>query len=219
MTLVIGAIIDNFILLASDGYALFQADHDEPTYKLDTYSKIKLLSNQRIVFGFAGSHEIGIKFLEGFRLNKNNDESVFLESLSNDLREINSRDEHKKAAAIVGYRIYNTPRLVLFPHAGGYEIQTKLCAIGAGADIAMDYLSLFWRNDFTIIDGMSTIIESVYKASIVPTVNFLPMIIVLGDNIAYDLSEETINAINGFKSDLKDKLITKIQSLIRSKTT
>lgn len=210
MTVVIGALTNYDVILASDGYALYQAEHGEQTCKIDTYSKVKLFPDQNIALGFAGSHEVSLKFFNECGPYNVLEEANFLQTIAFDLKTINEIDANRKCAAIIGYLFNGTPRIALLPKEGGYEIQEEICAVGAGADVAVDYLAKHWKKDINISDAISVLVETIYSASIVPTVNFLPMIVVLRKGTALDLSSVTVTAFSDFKKQLKESLSKKV---------
>lgn len=209
MTVVIGLCLQQHIVLASDGYALHQEEEGAPVIKTDAYSKLRILAEGRFVVGSAGSHEVAIEVCDvvGPDTSEGQSEEAFLRQFGDQVRQVNTNPDGRKAAFLLGYFASGEPRLVLFPADGEPETQNSVAALGSGADAALDYLSSRYDPAWELPDAVGEMVETIYTASQVPTVNFVPMVIVLGSDGACDLSPLAISLLNEFRRGLKQELM------------
>ena len=220
MTVVIGLIASNNLVFASDGFAIYQDDINTPTYKLDTHNKIRLVGGGKFILGSAGAHMIEFEIsnsLENMDL-KGLSEKEFLDHFSSQVKNLNQSEEGKCTSFILGYFHNEAPRLFMFPHDGEFLEQPGIAALGSGADLAMDYLSICYNTQWGIREAIDHIVGAIFKASSAPTVNYLPMISILTNKGSIDLSQNTISMFQDFKDRLRHELVNlstaQIQKLI-----
>ncbi len=206
MTVVIGIVTPNYVLLASDGFAVEQEDENSPITKQDLYSKVRLLQDGRYVIGSAGSHALGFEVDRQVERGAEGTEEQLLESLGQQLRALNDNQEGKRSVFLLGYMQDRTPRLYLFDVEGRYTRQDQVAALGSGADNALEYLSAVWDPGWSLSQAVEAAVEAVYQAARTPTVNFCPMIAYLGPSGSRDLSPVTISMFDKFRAELKAKL-------------
>lgn len=209
MTVVVGLRLKKHVVLASDGYALHQETADTPVIKTDTYSKLRILASGRFVVGSAGSHEIAFEVCDVARQETGEEQSeeAFLRQFGDQVRQVNDNPDGRKALFLLGYLTSDVARLILFPASGKPETQSSVAALGSGADAALDYLSSRFDQNWDLPNAVGEIVEAVYAASQVPTVNFVPMVVILSPSGALDLSPFTINLLKEFRESMKQELV------------
>ncbi len=215
MTVVVGLCLQRHVVLASDGYALHQDDEGAPVTKTDTYSKLRILADGKLVVGSAGSHEVAIELCQvaGADNGSGQSEEAFLTQFGDQVRQVNRNPEGRQAAFLLGYFAAGTPRLVSFQVDGESEARNEMAALGSGADAALAYLSEQYDPSWSLPHAVGELVEAIYFASQVPTVNFVPMAVVLGPTGATDLSPLTIDLLDQFKTRLKKELIGRVTEL------
>ncbi len=208
MTVVIGLRLRAHVVLASDGYALRQDERDAPVVKTDAYSKLRVLPGGRIIAGSAGSHEVAVEVceVEPGAGPEGQSEEAFLRQFASQLQAVNANPDGRRAAFMLGYLLDREPRLIVFTAAGECVTGQPLAALGSGADAALGYLAPRYRPDWNLAEAVGELVEAVYAASAVPTVNFLPMVMLLGRDGPHDLSPLTVGRLAEFRSELKELL-------------
>jgi hypothetical protein len=209
MTVVIGLIASEHLVFASDGFAVYQDHKDSPTFKLDTYNKIRYAGNKSILLGSAGSHMIEFQTCNSLNTAASLllPEKEFLEQFGAEVRRLNQNDEGKRTSFLMGYFTKQEPRLYLFPSDGEFSQQRGIAALGSGADLAIAYLSPKYDDRWKLQEAVEQIIEAIFEASKIPTVNSLPMLSILSRKGAIDLSSLTISMHNSFKDRLRRRLV------------
>ena len=79
--------------------------------------------------------------------------------------------------------------------------------IGSGSDIASTTLAKSYKFDITIEQAVRVLIDVVYEASVVPTVNALPMTVVVKATGVNDFSATTLEKHRSSRRDLRSSLV------------
>jgi len=208
MTVIIGLIASESVIFASDGFALYQEHDKSPTYKFDTHNKVRILGNGRFLMGSAGSHILEIEMgrkADGL-LSSTLSEHEFLKCFAEQVKHLNENGDGRQTSFILGYLFDNKAKMFLFQKDGKWAEQNGVVAMGSGADEAIHYLKARYDCLWTTREAVVQIVDAIYHTSKIPTVNFLPMVCILHEKGAVDLSTKTISMFEDFKRHLRTSL-------------
>lgn len=220
MTVVIGLRLKHSLILASDGYAMYQSEIGKPIEKSDTYSKVQVCGDGRFAIGSAGSHQIAVDLqqaLQSYKPGRHSEES-FLEQFAQQVDQLNRDPDGRRAAFVLGYMVSGLARLVLFPVNSPPRFHEKLVTLGSGADVAADYLTARYDPDWSTIEAFNQVIDAVYAASSIPTVNFLPLAVVKTATHTVDLTQEAVLQFYAFRQHLKQSLVLTLDQSLSGPT-
>lgn len=213
----VGLRLQHYIVLASDGYAVYQTEDAGLVSKTDSYSKLRILAEGRLVIGSAGSHAVAFEVCDNVGSSISGDvqsEESFLQQFADEVRKVNDNPDGRKTAFLLAYLALGKPRIVLLKPDGAFEVHSTIAAIGSGANVALDYLCPRYDPYWGLGQAVGEIVEAIYVASQVPTVNFIPMVVVVGPDRPVDLSPLAVNLLGEFRDKLKRELMWQAEQIV-----
>lgn len=232
MSLVIGMKVANAVVFGCDGFALLENKRDGSITKLETCTKLAVLDKWSLVLGYVGETEALIGIVSGAHsphspidlergyLNTENlhlTEQEFLDHMGNELGRLHSRRRKTHLVLVCGYIAPDgRPVLHCFNRNGSRRLISEFVCIGSGARLASDRLAKGYRFDMSIEKAATVIIDAVYKASVVPTVNALPMLVIATSSGVHDFRAITMKMHKDFKRNLRLSLVQQATCISRT---
>jgi 20S proteasome alpha/beta subunit len=229
MSLVIGMRIADAVVFACDGFALLENKKDGSTKKLETRTKLTVLHDWNLVLGYVGETEAlidivspifpvcSLKTMENGFLDAKSQcltEQEFLSHLGSEISNLHLQRRKIQIVLVCGYYDQNGQQfLCCFDRESSPRQIAEFVCIGSGSGIASTALSKSYNADITIGEAVRILIDAVFKASVVPTVNALPMIVVLKETGVHDFTATTLEKHKNFHSDLRSSLISQAANI------
>jgi len=216
LTAVVGAIARDAIVFASDGFGLVQDGPGEPVLKDDLCSKLQITPDEKWMMGYSGSRDLALAVAPGTTLGSAgaSDYASELSGLAGQLVEM--KESHDRAAIVMlGYYVEAVPLLRLISADSGVGPSVPIVALGSGADLLYEYVEPRYSAEMGARSLAETLVEAVYRAACVPTVNSVPMIACLTASGGRDFSRLSIDGFVDFRKQLKDQISDEVGGWIR----
>ncbi len=223
MSLVIAVKLNDTIIFACDGFALLKNREDGSVKKLETRSKLAVFKKWELVVGYVGETEALVDIVSpvysgdflseigsGNLVHETHflSEAAFLQHIGTEIGSLNSKGENNRLMLVCGY-IDDTGCTAVnyFGPDGSMNSVDDFVCIGSGAEIASKTMSDRFSAEMTIENAVAAAIDAIYEASEVPTVNALPMIVIVKQKEIFDLTSFSIERYKLFRKELKLKII------------
>ena len=231
MSLVVGVSIAGAVVFGCDGFALIESKNKANVKKLYTRTKLVVLHPWNIVVGYVGETEAlldiispivptgGLEALEHGSLavasTQGLTEEKFLAHVGREMHRLHRHTKKTHILLVCGYcDQYGYPVQFCFDRDGKRRKISEFICIGSGAGIASRIIGKAYSTLLSMERGCRLVIDAIYAASVVPTVNSLPMIVVARKNTIHDFTAVTKEEYRKFRESLRNMLIQKARAIV-----